>query len=76
MIINVGMIDFSNELNNQSEILIMVHVDGLGLHDMRDMAANFRSWLNAEYSTTGKSISCNIFAILTMISLFLQGEVT
>lgn len=38
VVINAGMIDFCDELNNQSEIPCMVHLDGLGLHNRRETA--------------------------------------
>jgi hypothetical protein len=73
VVVNAGLIYFHDELNVSSEIPIMLHLDGLGLHDRREIAANLRCWLNAEYNR--KKNSCNIFTILTMTSLGLQGEV-
>jgi Ulp1 family protease len=49
VIIYAGLTDFYDELNNESEIPCLVHLDGLGLLDRKEMAANLRCWLNAEY---------------------------
>ena len=75
VVVNSGQIDFCDELNVISEILIMLHLDGLGLHDRKEIAANLRCWLNAEYDRT-KTVSCNIFTSLTMTSFSLQGELS
>jgi Ulp1 family protease len=42
VIINAGLIDFCDELDVKSEILVMLHLDGLGLHDKKEIAANLR----------------------------------
>jgi Ulp1 family protease len=75
VIVNAGLIDFCDELDVESEIPVMLHLDGLGLHDKKEVAASRRCWLNAEYDRT-KTISCNIFTILTMTSFNLQGELS
>jgi hypothetical protein len=75
VIINPGLIDFCDDLNVKSEIPVMLHLDGLGLHDRKEIAANLRCWLNAEYDRT-KTVSCNIFTSLTMTSVSLQGELS
>ena len=75
VIINPGLIDFCDDLNVKSEIPVMLHLDGLGLHDKKEIAANLRCWLNAEYDRT-KTVSCNIFTSLTMTSISLQGELS
>jgi hypothetical protein len=61
VVVNSGQIDFCDELNVISEILIMLHLDGLGLHDRREVAANVSCWLNAEYD--GKEISVVLFSL-------------
>ncbi len=49
VIVNVGMIDFCDEYNNESEIPCLVHLDGFCLQNWSEIAANLRCWLNAEY---------------------------
>ncbi len=49
VIVNAGLIDFCDELNNRSEIPALLHLDGLGLHNRVKISDNLRCWLNMEY---------------------------
>jgi hypothetical protein len=42
VVVNAGLIDFCDELDVKSEILVMFHLDGLGLHGKKEIAANLR----------------------------------
>ncbi len=48
VIINADLVDHFDEVNETSEIPCILHLDGLSLHNRKEIATNLRIWLNAE----------------------------
>jgi hypothetical protein len=75
VIVNACLVDHFDECDTVSEVPCMLHLDGLALHNRKEIADNLRLWLNAEWRKN-KTSNANVFTTLTMDSFSLSGEPT
>jgi Ulp1 family protease len=73
VIVNACLVDHFDDCDTVSEVPCMLHLDGLSLHNRKEIADNLRLWLNAEWKKN-KTSSVNVFTTLTMDSFSLSGE--
>jgi hypothetical protein len=73
VIINACLVDHFDESDAASEVPCMLHLDGLSLHDRKEIADDLRLWLNAGWKRN-KTSSVNVFTTLTMDSFSLTGD--
>jgi hypothetical protein len=66
-------VDHFDDCDTVSEVPCMLHLDGLSLHNRKEIADNLHLWLNAECKKN-KTSSVNVFTTLTMDSFSLSGE--